>query len=71
MPDVARRSGDSVKNHSMDSAGDRFVWGTETVRRSDGVPFLVYEPRRRNAAELLEDARHWGERSTCCGAGSG
>lgn len=40
----------------------RFVWGTEIVRRRDGIPFLVYEPRRRNAAELLDDVRHWGDR---------
>jgi len=40
----------------------RFVWGTETRRRDDGIPFLVYEPRRTNAAELLEDVRHWGDR---------
>ena len=42
--------------------GNRFVWGTETVRRPDGVPFLVYEPRRSDAADLLEDARHWSDR---------
>jgi len=41
---------------------DRFVWGTETRRRPDGIPFLVYEPRRTDAAELLEDVRHWGDR---------
>src|SRR5205823_1786478 len=39
-----------------------FVWGTDTVRRSRGIPFLVYEPRRTNAADLLEDARRWGGR---------
>lgn len=43
-------------------AGDRFVWGTEIVRRTDGIPFLVYEPRRTNAADLLDDVRHWGDR---------
>jgi acyl-CoA synthetase (AMP-forming)/AMP-acid ligase II len=53
---------DSRKNQSMDSAGERFVWGTEMVRRSEGIPFLVYEPRRHNAAELLDDVRHWGDR---------
>ncbi|MCA1843819.1 MAG: acyl--CoA ligase, partial [Actinobacteria bacterium] len=40
----------------------RFTWGTETVRRADGIPFLVYEPRRTDAAQLLEDVRHWGDR---------
>ena len=40
----------------------RFVWGTEIVRREDGIPFLVYEPRRTDAAELLDDVRHWGNR---------
>jgi long-chain acyl-CoA synthetase len=40
----------------------RFVWGTEIVRREGGFPFLVYEPRRTDAAELLDDARHWGDR---------
>jgi len=44
------------------SAADRFAWGTEIVRRTDGIPFLVYEPRRTNAAELLDDVRHWGDR---------
>jgi long-chain acyl-CoA synthetase len=41
---------------------ERFVWGTEIVRREGGVPFLVYEPRRIDAAELLDDVRHWGDR---------
>lgn len=41
---------------------NRFEWGTSVVRRTDGVPFLVYEPRRHNAAELLDDVRHWGDR---------
>ncbi len=41
---------------------NRFEWGTSITRRTDGVPFLVYEPRRRNAAELLDDVRHWGDR---------
>ncbi len=40
----------------------RFVWGTEPVRRADGIPFLTYEPRRTDAAELLDDVRHWGDR---------
>jgi acyl-CoA synthetase (AMP-forming)/AMP-acid ligase II len=40
----------------------RFTWGTETVRRDSGIPFLVYEPRRSDAADLLEDVRHWGDR---------
>ena len=46
----------------MTVAAARFAWGTETVRRDGGVPFLVYEPRRTDAADLLEDVRHWGER---------
>ena len=41
---------------------DRFVWGTDIVRRGHGIPFLVYEPRRTGAAELLDDVRHWGDR---------
>jgi acyl-CoA synthetase (AMP-forming)/AMP-acid ligase II len=41
---------------------NRFVWGTETVRRTTGIPFLVYEPRRTDAADLLDDVRHWGDR---------
>src|SRR5581483_7410767 len=41
---------------------NRFEWGTDIVRREDGIPFLVYEPRRTNAAELLEDVRHLGDR---------
>ena len=39
-----------------------FVWGTDMVRRDTGIPFLVYEPRRKNAALLLDDARRWGGR---------
>jgi len=39
-----------------------FAWGTDTVRRTTGIPFLVYEPRRTNAASLLDDARRWGGR---------
>ena len=41
---------------------ERFVWGTDIVRRSGGLPFLVYEPRRTDAAALLDDVRHWGDR---------
>lgn len=41
---------------------DRFVWGTETVRRDTGIPFLTYEPRRADAAEFLDDVRHWADR---------
>ncbi|MGH9005260.1 MAG: hypothetical protein ACRDYV_19225, partial [Acidimicrobiia bacterium] len=44
------------------SLSERFVWGTDTVRRQDGIPFLVYEPRRTDAARLLDDVGHWGER---------
>jgi len=40
----------------------RFVWGTDIRRRDGGIPFLVYEPRRTDAAELLDDVRHWGDR---------
>jgi long-chain acyl-CoA synthetase len=40
-----------------------FVWG-DTVSRSQigGIPFLLYEPRRRRVPELLEDAARWGSR---------
>ncbi|HEV7862629.1 MAG TPA: class I adenylate-forming enzyme family protein [Acidimicrobiia bacterium] len=41
---------------------DRFVWGTEIVRRDSGIPFLVYAPRRVDAAELLDDVRQWADR---------
>jgi acyl-CoA synthetase (AMP-forming)/AMP-acid ligase II len=40
----------------------RFIWGTDTVRREDGIPFLVYQPRRSDAADLLDDVRHWDDR---------
>ncbi|HVW34955.1 MAG TPA: class I adenylate-forming enzyme family protein [Acidimicrobiia bacterium] len=40
----------------------RFVWGNEIVRRDGGIPFLVYEPRRTDAAQLLEDVAHFGDR---------
>jgi long-chain acyl-CoA synthetase len=41
---------------------ERFVWGTDIVRREGGIPFLVYEPRRTDAGDLLDDVRHWGDR---------
>ena len=48
---------------SSDAAtADRFVWGTDIVRRETGIPFLVYEPRRTEAAQLLDDVRQWAER---------
>ena len=46
----------------MPDDNERFVWGTETTRRESGIPFLVYEPRRTDAAQLLDDVRHWGDR---------
>jgi long-chain acyl-CoA synthetase len=41
----------------------RFVWGDKVAQSEiGGIPFLVYEPRRRRVPELLEDAGRWGER---------
>ncbi|MCW2997877.1 MAG: putative fatty-acid--CoA ligase [Solirubrobacterales bacterium] len=41
-----------------------FTWG-DTVARTDsgGIPFLMYEPRRRRVPELLQDADRWGGRA--------
>jgi long-chain acyl-CoA synthetase len=38
------------------------MWGTEVVRGSGPVPFLVYEKRRRRFTELLDDAARWSGR---------
>ena len=46
----------------MPDTNERFVWGTETTVRESGIPFLVYEPRRTDAAQLLDDVGHWGDR---------
>jgi long-chain acyl-CoA synthetase len=42
---------------------ERFVWG-DTVSRAEsgGIPFLMYEPRRRRVPELLDDGARWGAR---------
>ena len=41
-----------------------FVWGETPVRsRSAGIPFKLYEPRRRRVPELLLDAARWGSRT--------
>jgi long-chain acyl-CoA synthetase len=42
---------------------NRFAWG-DAVAREDigGIPFLMYEPRRRRVPELLHDAERWGDR---------
>ena len=40
-----------------------FTWGTDIVRRDTGIPFMVYEPRRKSAVLLLDDARRWGGRT--------
>lgn len=40
-----------------------FEWGQTIERRTSGVPFLVYTPRRSHVAQLLEDAERWGERT--------
>jgi long-chain acyl-CoA synthetase len=41
----------------------RFIWG-DGPKRGDigGIPFLLYEPRRRRIPELLQDARRWRDR---------
>jgi long-chain acyl-CoA synthetase len=39
-----------------------FEWGTRISRRTGGIPFLMYEPRRTSAAELLADAAPFAER---------
>lgn len=38
------------------------VWGAEVRRRDSGIPFRNYEPRRRQVADLLDDARRWDDR---------
>ena len=40
-----------------------FEWG-DTVSRSEsgGIPFLMYDQRRRRVPELLDDAARWGTR---------
>lgn len=45
-----------------DTAASEIVWGTEVRRRSEGIPFLQYEPRRRTLPSLLDDARRWTDR---------
>ena len=41
-----------------------FVWGDVPVRsESGGIPFKLYEPRRRRVPELLIDAGRWGSRT--------
>jgi long-chain acyl-CoA synthetase len=46
------------------SASDRSrsPWGTVVDRRTRGIPFLCYSPRRHHAADLLLDARRWSDR---------
>src|SRR5436309_11956886 len=42
---------------------ERFVWGDKVARSEiGGIPFLVYEPRRRRVPQLFEDAARWGAR---------
>jgi long-chain acyl-CoA synthetase len=38
------------------------VWGTEIVRRTEGVPFLVYEPRPLSMLSLLSVCSRWEHR---------
>ncbi|MEU3984026.1 class I adenylate-forming enzyme family protein [Streptomyces sp. NPDC026672] len=40
-----------------------FTWGQTVERRTSGVPFLVYAPRRTQVAQLLEDAARWSDRT--------
>ena len=41
-----------------------FVWGDTPARsQSGGIPFKLYEPRRRRVPELLIDAGRWGPRT--------
>ncbi|MHA6758266.1 class I adenylate-forming enzyme family protein [Streptacidiphilus sp. PAMC 29251] len=40
-----------------------FEWGNTVERRTSGVPFLLYTPRRTRVAQLLEDAERWGART--------
>ena len=48
----------------MPTSTQRFVWG-DTVERTGagGLPFLMYEPRRRRVPQLLDDAARWGSRA--------
>lgn len=40
-----------------------FIWGDAPERsETGGIPFLLFEPRRRRVPELLEDGRRWGDR---------
>ncbi|MFI6093616.1 class I adenylate-forming enzyme family protein [Streptomyces sp. NPDC051218] len=40
-----------------------FQWGQTIERRTSGVPYLVYTPRRTQVAQLLQDAEQWGGRT--------
>jgi long-chain acyl-CoA synthetase len=40
-----------------------FEWGTRISRRTRGVPFLMYAPRRTHVAELLADAAPFAART--------
>jgi long-chain acyl-CoA synthetase len=40
-----------------------FEWGQTIERRTSGMPFLVYTPRRTQVAQLLQDGGRWADRT--------
>lgn len=38
------------------------TWGDQVGRRTAGIPFRCYEPRRHHVADLLHDAARWAPR---------
>lgn len=40
-----------------------FAWGETVVRRTAGIPFLAYSPRRTQVIQLLQDAARWHDRT--------
>jgi long-chain acyl-CoA synthetase len=40
-----------------------FTWGDTVVRRTEGIPFLAYSPRRTQVIQLLDDAARWHDRT--------
>jgi long-chain acyl-CoA synthetase len=47
---------------ATEPAGDA-LWGTRVVRRGEGVPFLVYEPRPQSMLMLLDISGRWPART--------
>lgn len=58
-----RAKGVVMSDRNVAVQNDHRHWGDEVIRRTNGVPFLVYKDRPRSVSVLLDEANRWRGRT--------